>query len=164
MSQVDFFLKIDGCPGESQVKGHENEIQLSSWSWGESNSGSFDTGQGGGTGKVSMQDFHFVMLVNKASPKLMEFCASGKHFDSKAVVTARKQAGDSPLDYLTIEFTSWLVSSYQTGGSSGESIPVDQVSLNFAQVVMNYDVQKATGSGSGKITGGWNVQTGQKAP
>ena len=36
----------------------------------------------------------------------------------KAVVTARK-AGDNPLDFLIYTFEDVLVSSVQTGGSSG---------------------------------------------
>ena len=43
---VDFFLKIDGIEGESQDKTHKNEIQLESWSWGQSNTGSMGAGGG----------------------------------------------------------------------------------------------------------------------
>ena len=52
-----------------------SEIELESWSWGETNSGTSQAGGGSGTGKVTMQDFHFVMKVNKASPKLILGCA-----------------------------------------------------------------------------------------
>ena len=31
----DIFLKIDGVKGESQVKGHKDEIEVLSWSWGQ---------------------------------------------------------------------------------------------------------------------------------
>ena len=71
MAAVDYFLKIDGIEGESQDHKHKNEIDVESWSWGETNSGTHAGGGGGGAGKVQMQDFHFVMKVNKATPKLM---------------------------------------------------------------------------------------------
>src|SRR5512141_1338481 len=122
---VDYFLKIDGADGESMQEGHENEIDLQSWSWGETQSGSFSEGGGGGAGKVSMQDFHFVMKVNQASPKLMCNCATGEHFE-KAMLTCRK-AGGKAEEYLKIKFTDLIVSSYQTGGSSGDDIPLDQI-------------------------------------
>src|ERR1039457_6000565 len=61
MAAVDYFLKIDGIEGEAQDKTHKNEIQLESFSWGETNVGSMGAGGGGGSGKVAMQDFHFVM-------------------------------------------------------------------------------------------------------
>lgn len=70
MPQSDYFLKIDTIPGESADLKHKNEIQIESFSFGESNAGSFAHGSGGGAGKVQMQDMHFSMVVNKASPKL----------------------------------------------------------------------------------------------
>src|SRR5262249_36296849 len=115
-----------------------------SWSWGESNSGSHHAGGGGGAGKVSAQDFHFVMKLNKASPKLFLACATGKHVP-KAVLTCRK-AGESQQPYLKLTLTDILVSSYQTGGSAhGDPVPTDQVSLNFAKINVEYGVQDAKG-------------------
>jgi len=76
MAASDYFLKLDKIEGESQDAKHKNEIQVESFSWGVSQQGSFDAGGGGGSGRASFQDFHFVMKVNKASPKLMLACAS----------------------------------------------------------------------------------------
>ena len=115
---VDYFLKIDGIPGESQDSKHKDEIQLESWSWGESQSGTMAYGGGGGAGKVDMQDFHFVMTVNKATPKLILACASGEHI-KKAVLTCRK-AGKTQQEFLIYNFSDVLVSSYQTGGGRGD--------------------------------------------
>ena len=36
----DAFLKIDGIPGESTAEKHKGEIEIESFSWGVSNSGS----------------------------------------------------------------------------------------------------------------------------
>ncbi len=129
---VDYFLKIDGVEGESTDAKHKNEIDLESWSWGETQSGSHAAGGGGGAGKVSMQDFNFVMHTNKASPNLLLTCASGKHI-AKAVLTCRK-AGEEQQEYLIIKFSDLLISSFQTGGSSGSVIPTDQISFNFSKI------------------------------
>src|SRR5438874_12773374 len=129
MAAVDYFLKVDGIEGESQDSKHKNEIDLESFSWGETQSGTHAAGGGGGAGKVSMQDFHFVMKVNKASPKVMLACASGQHIP-KAILTCRK-AGTDQQEFLKIEFDDVLVSSYQTGGSGhSDIVPTDQCSLN----------------------------------
>src|SRR5438067_11336356 len=131
MAAVDYFLKIDGIDGESSKNKHENEIELESWSWGESQSGTAAHGGGGGAGKVAMQDFHFVMKINKASPKLMLACATGEHI-KKAILTCRK-AGKDQQEFLKVSFTDLLVSSYQTGGSGhADIVPTDQISLNYA--------------------------------
>lgn len=153
-AQVDYFLKIDGIKGESADHKHAGEIAVESWSWGATQSGSFGHGSGGGAGKVSMQDFHFVMKANSASPLLFLSCASGKHIPT-ATLTVRK-AGGSQEEYYTIKFSDVLVSSFQTGGSHGDVIPTDQISLNFAKIELSYQPQDAKGAVGSPIKAGWD--------
>lgn len=157
---VDYFLKIDGIDGESGDKKHKDEIQLESFSWGEVQTGASAAGGGGGAGKVDMQDFHFVMSVNKASPKLFLACANGEHI-KKAVLTCRK-SGKEQQEYMKWTMSDMLVSSYQTGGSSGATIPTDQVSLNFSKIEVEYKPQKPDGSLDSPITAGWNLKENAK--
>jgi len=144
MAAVDYFLKIDGIPGESTDSKHKNEIDLESWSWGEANSGTSAGGGGGGAGKVAMQDYSFTMKVNKASPKLFLACAQGTHIKS-ALLTCRK-AGKEQQEYLKITFSDLLISSYQTGGSAGAVVPSENISFNFSKIEVSYAPQKADGS------------------
>jgi type VI secretion system secreted protein Hcp len=161
MAAVDYFLKLEGVEGESKDDKHKNEIDLQSWSWGATNSGTFGSGGGGGAGKVSMQDFHFVMTVNKATPKLMEQCASGQHIN-EALLTCRK-AGTEQQEFLKIKFSDVLVSSYQTGGAgSSDIVPTDQISLNFAKVEFEYHEQKDDGTLGGALKGGWDQKANKK--
>ena len=160
MAQVDYFLKIEGVPGESTDDKHKNEIDVLSWSWGETNEGAHGFGGGGGAGKVSMQDFNFVMNYNKASPKLFLFCATGTHIP-KAVLTCRR-AGEKQQEYLVVTFTDLLVSSYQTGGSSGDVIPVDQISLNFTKIEYEYKPQKKDGTLDSPEKAGYDVKANKK--
>jgi type VI secretion system secreted protein Hcp len=160
MAVADFFLKIEGIDGESQDSKHKNEIDLESWSFGENQTGASHAGGGGGAGKVHMQDFHFVMRVNKASPKLFLACATGEHI-KKAILTCRK-AGKEQQEYLKWNFTDLLISSYQTGGSShGDALPVDQISFNFSKVEVEYKEQKPDGTLGGLVKAGYDVK-GQK--
>jgi type VI secretion system secreted protein Hcp len=158
MAAVDYFLKIEGIDGESQDSKHKGEIELQSFSWGETQSGTHSAGGGGGAGKVAMQDFHFVMHVNKASPKLMLACATGEHI-KKAVLTCRK-AGKDQQEFLKVTMSDLLVSSYQTGGSGGSNIlPTDQISLNFSKIEHEYKPQKADGSLDAAVKVGYDVKT-----
>ena len=156
MAQVDYFLKIEGIEGESPDAKHKNEIDIESWSWGETNSGTHAYGGGGGAGKVSMNDFNFTMRVNKSSPKLILSCANGSHIKA-AQLTCRK-AGKEQQEYLKVKFTDLLVSSYQTGGSSGDVVPVDQISLNFAKIEYEYYPQKEDGTLGSKIPVHWDLK------
>ena len=145
MAAVDYFIKFDGIKGESVDAKHKDEIDIESWSWGATNAGSVRSGTRATAGKVSLQDFHFVMKLNKASPALMRSCATGKHIKT-AMLTSRK-AGKGQLDYLTFKFYDVLVSSYQTGGAeSADVVPTDQVSFNFAKIEIEYKAQKPDGS------------------
>jgi len=157
---VEYFLKINGAPGESAKKGHANEIELQSWSWGETNSGTHAGGGGGGAGQVAMQDFSFRMVVNKASPELFLKCATGKHID-EALLTCR-EAGGQQQEYLKIKFTDFLVSSYQIGPGSGDK-PEEQITFNFAKIELNYAPQKKDGSLDAYVTHWVNVNTGESA-
>ena len=157
---VDYFLKIDGIEGESQDAKHKNEIDVESWSWGETQVGAHAGGGGGGSGKVDMHDFSFVMEVNKASPKLLLTCATGEHI-KKAVLVCRK-AGKDQQEYMKITLSDLLVSSFQTGGSAGEVIPVDQISLNFSKIEYEYKEQKADGSLGSAVQSGWDLKQNKR--
>jgi type VI secretion system secreted protein Hcp len=143
MAAVDYFLKIDGIQGESKADKHKNEIDIESFSWGASQSGTFAVGGGGGAGKVSMQDFHFTMPVNKASPALFLACAQGDHIKN-ATLTCRK-AGKEQQEFMKVTMSDILVSSFQTGGSGGGIVPTESISLNFAKIEVEYKEQDATG-------------------
>lgn len=161
MALVDYFLKIDGIEGESADSKHKGEIEIESFSWGEAQTGTASHGGGMGAGKVAMQDFHFVMKVNKASPLLFVKCAQGEHIKS-AILTCRK-AGKEQQEYLKVTFGDLLVSSYQTGGSgNADIVPLDQISLNFTKVEMEYKEQKPDGTLGGSIKKGYDIKA-QKA-
>ena len=153
---VDYFLKLDGIKGESHDSKHKDEIDLLSWSWGEAQTGSHSAGGGGGAGKVSMQDFHFVMHVNVGSPKLLLACATGEHI-KEANLTCRK-AGKEQQEYLKIKMTDLLVSSYQTGGSTGGEVPIDQISLNYSKIEFQYCQQKPDGTLDGPVKAGFDLK------
>ncbi len=158
MALADYFLKIDGIAGESQDSKHKDEIQLESFSWGATQVGSSAAGGGGGAGKVQMQDFHFNMKVNKATPKLFLACASGQHIKT-AVLTARK-AGKDQQDFFTVKFSDVLVSSYQSSGAGGSDVlPMESISLNFAKLEMEYKEQKPDGTMAGGIKAGFDLKT-----
>jgi type VI secretion system secreted protein Hcp len=157
MAVVDYFLKIDGIQGESQDQKHKNEIHLESWSFGETNAGTFSTGGGGGAGKVNMQDFHFVKKVDKSGPKLFLACATGEHIKSATLVC--RKAGKDQQEYLKVEFKDLLVSSYRTSGSgSSDVLPMEEISLNFAAIKIDYKEQKADGTLGGSTMAEYNLK------
>jgi len=147
MAQADYHLKIDGIEGESEQTGYEKQLQIESWSFGATQHGSSVQGSGAGRGKVSVQDFHFVVQNGKGSLPLFLACCKGTHIPN-AVLSCRKAGGDgSPYEYLKVTFQDVMISSFQTGGSNGSDLlPMEQISFNFTKITMDYSPQKADGS------------------
>ena len=152
---VDYFLKIDGIDGESRDEKHKNEIEIMSWSWGMSNAGAHGTGGGGGAGKVVQDDLAITKLVDKASPQFLLACANGKHFP-KAVLTVRKSGGDQE-DYLRYSFFDVFCEVYQDHGEGG-NFPMENVSLNYAKVQIDYTQQKPDGKPGDTFTSSWDFK------
>ncbi len=144
---VDTFIKIGDLKGESVVKGHEDSIQIESWSWGMAQSGTTHSGTGGGAGKCDVQDLSFQKRMDTSSPGIALAVCKGTHFD-KATMTCRK-AGDTPLDYLIIELEEVIVTSYSPSGSSGGDEVYDSFTLNFAKFKMSYQPQDNKGAKAG---------------
>lgn len=159
---VDMFLKFEGIDGESVDSKHKGEIDIESFSWGATNSGSAAHGGGAGAGRVAMQDFHFVMRVNKASPQLFLACASG-HNIKMAYFSARK-AGAEQQDFLKVTMSDILISSYKQDGSAGaeNDLPMDQVSINFAKIKVDYSPPGKDVRSDGAVSVGWDVKKNAK--
>lgn len=161
MSSADYFLKIDGVDGESTDDKHKKEIEIESFSFGGTNAASFASGGGGGTGKVALQDIHFVKRIDKASVKLFTAMCTGEHLKS-AILIVRKQGKDQQ-EYLKITLSDCLVSSYQNGGSAGAGVvPMDQLALAYSKIEYSYKEQKPDGSLGGEVVGGWDLKTNKK--
>jgi type VI secretion system secreted protein Hcp len=139
---VDVFLKLGTIKGESKDSKHEGEIDILSWSWGISQTGSVGHGGGGGAGKANFSDLSIMHALDKASPVLMAACATGEHIKD-ATLVARK-AGKGQQEYLIIKMTDILITSVQPSGSSEE--PMESVSMQCAKVDLEYKPQKPDGS------------------
>jgi type VI secretion system secreted protein Hcp len=154
---VDMFLKIDGIPGESTDARHRDEIDVLSYNWGESQPPTASSAGGAAVGRVTMQDFHFAMRVNKASPKLFLACASGAHIRN-AILTVRR-TGANPVEFLKWTLSDVTVASYQTDSNvPAAEPPLDQTSLRFAKVEVEYSSMRPDGSLDTPIKAGWDLQ------
>jgi type VI secretion system secreted protein Hcp len=153
---MDMFLKVDNVPGESLDKSNAGAIDVLAWSWGMSNPGSIVTGGGSGAGKVNIQDLSLTKYVDKASPLLMLGCSKGTHYPT-AVLTLRK-AGSTPVVFMKITMKEVMVTSLSTGGSGGEDRFTENVTLTFAEVLVEYWQQKPDGTVvTTPVSYGWNI-------
>lgn len=139
---ADIFAKLGDIKGESTDAKHKDEIEVLSFSWGVTNSGSASAPGGSGAGKATAQDLSIVHAIDKASPALLRACATGMHLKD-ATITHRK-AGKGQAEYLVVKLSDVLVTAVTHGGSGDASS--ENVSLSFAKIALEYRPQKADGS------------------
>jgi type VI secretion system secreted protein Hcp len=133
MALFDAFLEIEGIKGES-----DGAIQVESFSWGVSNQISRETGGGAGTGKPVFQDFSFTARLGKQSPELFLSAVQGTNFSSAELNIIEQDRKRQ----VTLSFFDVFISSYKEGNvvgflfdkSENGGVPLEMVSLNFAQV------------------------------
>src|SRR3569832_1186829 len=152
---MDMFLKIDDLKGDSIDEKHPNEIQVLSWSWGMSQSGSTHSATGGGAGKVNVQDLSFMKNNDTTTTNLIKANYNSTHFKS-ALLTVRKAGGKSAVEYLKIKMQDLIVSNVSTGGSGGGMI-TESVTLNFAMVSLDYTPQDKTNTPKSVMSAAWNI-------
>jgi len=153
---TNVFLDMDGVDGESADDRHHGEIEVLSWSFGVSNSGTAHMGGGGaGAGKASISDLSVTKLVDIASPALLQAAATGKRLKT-ATISARK-AGEGQRDFLIITMREVMVTSCALAGSGEGDAPTEAVTLSFGKVQLTYTAQAPDGSAGPTTSFGWDV-------
>ena len=92
-----------------------------------------------GTGKSTFHDFSVTKTLDKASPRLLSWAASGTHIP-KITIEYDKPAANGK--YLEVTLSDVLVSSDQTQASTGSrATPYEAVHLNFVKIEVKYQTQ-----------------------
>src|SRR5215813_9384776 len=160
MAAFDAFLKIEGIDGESQDSKLPKHIELLSYSFGATQTGSFSYGGGGGAGKVQFQDFHFNKRCDCASSELYNRCSTGKHIP-KAELLVRKAGGEQQV-YFKVTFEDIIVSSQTVSGQgAGDPIPQETISFNFSKMTMHYATQDKAGQVGAFVSKYWDLKKNQ---
>lgn len=158
----DGFLKIDGIPGESPDPMHLNEIEVVGWSWGLSQSASALPGPGV-TNKATFNDLIISKRLDKSSPKLALFCASGMILPQIELVL-RYPGGTNQVEFLKIKLEDVVVSKITSGGPAASTtpLPMEEVSFNYRKMEMIYQAVDQNGAPVGPpVSGVWDQAASQ---
>jgi len=167
---VDAFLKCDAWKGESKQKGHEDQIEISMWTWGGVQPVDLH-GTGHAIGKVTFQPLVIFKHVDKASAKFLDSLAKGTHVPSATLSCLKATGKGTTEEYLTIKLSDIFVSSYElsAGASPDASGQVavegvgsrEKVTIQFTKVTYDYKAQGSTGSLTGAGTFNYDRATGE---
>lgn len=155
----DMFLKIDGIKGESQVKGHKDEIEIMSWSWGQST----------GTARVKkgrlpatcIQDLHLMKQIDKSTPALITNGILGNVAPTAVLMLTRGGEEGQEQEFLKLTMKNVTVVSFQVSASDGGGLPTESVSLHFESMTGEYRQQDVKGGLGDAIT--WDITAGNQA-
>jgi type VI secretion system secreted protein Hcp len=126
----DYLLEIDGIKGESKSEKHKDAIEIESLSWGATN-----------TGTAKAITLTLGKRIDKSSPLLFLRCATGEHIPTVKII-CKKSTQEGDTDYYVVTLSDCLVSSFQSSGhggsAGGDTIPTDQISLNYHKIQWTY--------------------------
>lgn len=156
----DAFIKIDGIPGESTDEKHKDWIELIHYDHKiEQPASSTASSVGGATAeRVNHGTFNIVHQLDKATPKLLEACCTGKHI--KEITFELCRAGGDKIKYMEIKLEQVLISRVEAVGSSesASGYPTETVSLSYGKIKWTYTQQKREdGSAGGNVSAGWDL-------
>ena len=155
-SQQDFYIKLEGIDGESKDSKHAKWVDVLQWGYGVSQTSSMHSGGGGGTGKASFNDLNFTHYIDRASPTLMKYCASGKHIPTVTVSCCKSGGGSQ--EYMKVTLTDCIVTSVAPAGATNTPRVMERVGLSYAKIVVEVKEQNADGSMGATVEGQWDVK------
>jgi len=160
---IDMYCKIDGIDGESTDDKHKDWIEVLSFDWGVSQPVSVGSATGGRTaGRADFQDFGITKLVDKASPNLALYCASGKHISKVVVELCLAAEEKHPFMKFTLEDV--VVSSVSPGGAAEavEPRPTESVTFNYGKIEWEYTPIDQTGKKGASVKQGWDLEANKQ--
>src|SRR4029453_4515345 len=162
MSGHAYLTFFDDGPGESPAVGHEDWIELLSWSWSVTATtpgGGPGGGAGGGAGRPDPSALVWEHAFDAASTRLLGFVASGRHI-RKAELHVPRPGGHGGRDaWLTVLMEEVTITSVTTTGSADGDVE-QTVGMEFRSVKFGYRSQAPDGSLGEPATFSWNIATG----
>lgn len=148
----DIFLHIQAkragkLKGESTSKGHEDDIEVSSWQWGVSSATAIGSSQA--TARRSYKALTIVKHIDAASTALMSALATNDEL--KQVKLSMRKAGDGQLDYWIITLEQARITSVDHH-SDASSDTTEVVNIAFQKIDVQYRPQRETGGLTGTFS------------
>lgn len=153
--------EMETYKGESNIKGHEDKIEILSYSWTVSNPiQASPSNTGRTTGRPNFGELVITKKLDLTSPLFAFSCAAAENIGTVKLLLLRQDAAASGDDqrnllYMTYILANTLVSSVTVGGSG--DIPIETVTFNYSAINWEYHSQKTEISEEANIPKGWDL-------
>lgn len=147
----NFFLKIDGIPGESLDVNHKNWIDVTSFSWGLS----LATGPNG-VGKASFDDLSWQQGVDASTPKWFLAVATGQTIATVTLDVTRPNDTGRSDSFFQMIFTKTQGTGLRIDGS--DTLVADASMSSGETVQLRYRPQDAKGAYGSWVEGKFDVK------
>ena len=102
--------------------------------------------------------FTFTKYVDKASPVLMQYCATGTHVSTVEFWVRRAGTEQQPFHHIILG--NCIISSVDTGGSAGADFPSETVTIRFGKFMQEYtETNREDGQTQGATVFKYDLQT-----
>lgn len=148
----DIYCQVDGCDGEATSSGHENWIEVDSFTHSITQPPAPTGNSTKPGGKSEHAAFQITKRADMASAKLYQACAKGEDIPKVVVECVRAIAG-APTTFLKITMEKCFVeyiSPVASGG--GEDYPQDTVGFRYGKIEWEY-----THEDGGAVPGAFDV-------
>ncbi|HAU5678904.1 TPA: type VI secretion system tube protein Hcp [Citrobacter freundii] len=155
------FLKLDDIKGESQAEGFKDQIEIMSFSHNVAMQVTNDVSNTERTsGRAHVGEMSLTKFVDLSTPKLNEYCCSGKMV-KEAVLTLCRNDDGNMLPFIVYTLDNVIISHLSVSGGSGGK-PVETMSLNFTKIKWEITAQKLGGQKEGNVSSVWDMAMNKK--
>jgi len=154
----NFYLLLDGIPGDSVDDRHPKWVDVAEFSWKAANASTV-TGSGWSASKPTISTLQLSASTGSHSAPLFLRTMNGRRLASAVLEVMTR--GESPQTFIQVELKDVAVARYETSAAGGDDSPKDVIELAFAQIRYTIILPSSTGGPAGQtFTSTWNVRTG----
>ena len=153
---INAFLRFDQVVGESRDSKYPNWIEIQGLDWEINSESSVATGTGASVGKAEPGPIKFKHYYDTASPSILNYIATGKHF--KAVqISVRKNIGAAePVPFFAIKCEDAYITSVSFSIDDEGRVEQD-IEFVFKTIQISYKPQKNDGTLDALVGYGWDI-------
>lgn len=155
------YMKIEGVEGEAKDKDHKGWSDIISLNQVIHKPGT-GTGPTRRRGDVVLEDILVSKELDKSSPKLAEAVCKGKVFPKVEIHFTASYTDAGRVTYYAYELKNVQVVNYAVNGiAQSESVPTEDVTMNFEEIKVTYTECDAKGGSKGNVEYTWKVEEGE---